>query len=100
VINSTGGFSTSFSITSTILTILSICVSTILLLSIEKIKTATRSSFEGTLSQIDLIVGARSSPLQILLYSVFRIGDATNNIRYTTLEKIKSPFDSLNLKKE
>lgn len=72
--------------TTTLLTLLSIVISTTLLLSIEKIRLATKESFEGTLSQTDLIVGARTSPLQILLYSVFRIGDATNNIRYSTFE--------------
>lgn len=74
----------------TVLTILSVCVATVLLLSIEKIKTAARKSFEGTLSQVDLIVGSKTSPLHVLLYSVFRIGDPTNNIRYTTYENLKN----------
>jgi putative ABC transport system permease protein len=42
----------------------------------------TRSSFANTISGTDLIVGARSSPAQLLLYAVFRIGDATNNMSW------------------
>jgi putative ABC transport system permease protein len=39
--------------------------------------TASRRRSAGT----DLIVGARTGPVQLLLYAVFRIGGATNNIR-------------------
>ena len=40
----------------------------------------SRESFASTVSGTDLIVGARSSPVHLLLFSVFRIGNATNNI--------------------
>jgi putative ABC transport system permease protein len=39
-------------------------------------------------SQTDLIVGARSSPLNIVLYTLFHIGDATNNIHMETYEEL------------
>src|SRR5262249_15383214 len=39
-------------------------------------------SFASTVSGTDLIVGARSSPVHLLLYSIFRIGNATNNMRW------------------
>ena len=32
-------------------------------------------------------MGARGSPIQLLLYSVFRMGNATNNISYSVFEK-------------
>jgi putative ABC transport system permease protein len=62
------------------LTVLSIALSVMLLLGIEKIRHGAEASFTSTVSGTDLIVGARSSPVQLLLYSVFHIGNPTNNI--------------------
>jgi putative ABC transport system permease protein len=70
------------------LTLLTIAISVALLLAVERIRVETRNSFSSTISGTDLIVGARTGPVQLLLYSVFRIGDATNNIRYSTFEEI------------
>ena len=70
------------------LTILSICVSVLLILSVETVRTETRNSFTQTVSGTDLIVGARSGSVQLLLYSVFRIGNATNNIDWKSYEDI------------
>jgi len=72
------------------LTLLSISVSVLLLLSVETVRTETRSSFTNTISGTDLIVGARSGSVQLLLYSVFRIGNATNNIDWKSYEEISS----------
>jgi len=66
----------------TLLTILSFALGVFLLLGVEKVRTETRQSFVSTLSDTDLIVGARSGPVNLLLYSVFRIGNATNNISW------------------
>ncbi|MEO0335548.1 MAG: ABC transporter permease [Pseudomonadota bacterium] len=77
----------------TMLTILSIALSVCLLLGIERVRTAARSSFESTISGVDLIVGARSGPVNLLLYSVFRIGDATNNISFESFDEISSLED-------
>jgi len=63
-----------------LLTVLAIAVSVVLLLGVEKIRSGAKSSFANTISGTDLVVGARSGGLQLLLYSVFRIGDATNNM--------------------
>lgn len=70
------------------LTIATIAISVALLLSVERIRTETRASFASTISGTDLIVGARTGPVQLLLYSVFRIGDATNNIRWDSYQQI------------
>jgi putative ABC transport system permease protein len=70
----------------TILTILSIAISTALLLGVEKIRDGARSSFEQTVSGTDLIVGARSGPINLLLYSVFRIGDPTANVSWESYQ--------------
>lgn len=66
----------------TCLTVASIAISVCLLLGVEKTRLGARDSFNNTISQTDLIVGARSGPIQLLLYAVFHMGDATNNISY------------------
>lgn len=71
-----------------ILTIVSIAVSVVLLLGVEKIRVNAQSSFANTISGTDLIVGARSGSIQLLLYSVFRIGNATNNISWDSYQAI------------
>ncbi|CAN0428013.1 unnamed protein product [Discosporangium mesarthrocarpum] len=70
------------------LTLLAISLSVMLLLGVERIRTETRTSFSNTISGTDLIVGARSGSLPLLLYSVFRIGNATNNISWASYREI------------
>lgn len=72
----------------TTLTIISIALSVTLLLGVERIRKEARKSFTNTISGTDLIVGARSGPIQLLLYSVFRIGNATNNISWESYQEI------------
>ncbi len=67
-------------------TIFAIALSITLLLAVERVRTETRASFASTISSTDLIVGARSGSVNLLLYSVFRIGNATNNIRWSSFE--------------
>ena len=71
-----------------LLTVLSIALSVTLLVGVERLRTEARASFANTLSGTDLIVGARSGPVQLLLYSVFRIGDATNNFSWQSYRDI------------
>jgi putative ABC transport system permease protein len=70
------------------LTIAAIAVSVALLLGVEKVRTETRASFAATIAGTDLIVGARTGSIQLLLYSVFRIGEATNNISWQSYQEI------------
>ncbi len=70
------------------LTIFAVALSVTLFLGVEKIQAGARSSFERTITGTDLIVGARSGPLNLLLYSVFHIGDATNNITWQSYQDI------------
>ncbi|MEM7293255.1 MAG: ABC transporter permease [Pseudomonadota bacterium] len=72
------------------LTVFSLALSITLLLAVEKVRGDARSSFTNTISGTDLLVGARSGSVQLLLYSVFRIGNATNNISWESYEKIRS----------
>jgi putative ABC transport system permease protein len=71
-----------------LLTVFTIAISVALLLGVEKVRTETRASFANTISGADLIVGARTGALNLLLYSIFRIGDATNNVSWATYRKI------------
>ena len=73
-----------------VLTVLAIAMSVMLLLGVEKVRTGARESFADTISGTDLIVGARSGSLNLLLYSVFRIGNATNNVTWKSYQDIAS----------
>jgi len=68
---------------------LTLTLSVSLLLGIQYLRTEVRQSFTSTISGTDLIVGARSGQLNLLLYTVFHIGDATNNIRWSTFEGLR-----------
>ena len=70
------------------LVVLSIALSSFLLLGIERIRQDLRANFSQAVSGTDLIVGARTGPVQLLLFSVFRIGNASHNIRYASAEAI------------
>ncbi len=74
----------------TSLTVISIALSTALLLSVERTKRAAEEGFTQSVSGVDLIVGARSGPINLILYSVFNMGSATNNISWETYQKFKA----------
>ena len=74
----------------TIVTLLSIGLSVSLWVGIEHIRGGARESFSNTISQTDLIVGARGGPIQLLLYTVFHIGTPTANVTYESYEKLKN----------
>ena len=71
------------------LTVLGIALSVAMLIGVEKVRRDARETFVNTISGTDLIVGARSGAVQLLLYSVFRIGNATNNISWESYQDIK-----------
>ncbi len=70
------------------LTVFAIALSVALFLGVEKIRTGAKASFADTISGTDLIVGARSGGVQLLLYSVFRVGNATNNVTWESYQDI------------
>jgi putative ABC transport system permease protein len=72
------------------MTILAIALSVALFLGVEKVRTGAKASFADTISGTDLIVGARSGSVQLLLYSVFRIGNATNNLTWSSYKDVAS----------
>ncbi len=75
------------------MTILAIALSVMLFLGVEKVRTGAKASFADTISGTDLIVGARSGSVQLLLYSVFRIGNATNNVTWESYQDIAARPD-------
>ena len=70
------------------LTVMAIMLSVTLLLFVERVRTDAKESFANTISGTDLIVGSRSGSIQLLLYSVFRIGNPTNNISWESYQEI------------
>ncbi len=74
----------------TSLTIFSIALSVVLLVGVDRVREGTQKGFEGTLSHVDLVVGARGGSLPLLLYSVFHIGTANNDISYASYEHFKN----------
>ena len=71
-----------------LLVVLSIALATALLLTLERLRTDIRASFLQAVSGTDLVVGARTGPVQLMLYAVFRVGGATNNIRMDSVQAI------------
>jgi len=67
---------------------LSIALSIALLLGVERIRSTAKDGFTNTISGVDLLVGSRGSPVSLLLYSVFHIGEPVSNIRYSSYEEI------------
>ncbi|NUY55685.1 FtsX-like permease family protein [Salinivibrio sp. EAGSL] len=76
-----------------LLSLLTVTIAVVLLLGVEKVRTQAKASFANTISNTDLIVGARSGPINLLLYSVFRIGNATNNIGWESYQRLREHSD-------
>ncbi|WP_105166818.1 ABC transporter permease [Pseudoalteromonas sp. T1lg23B] len=74
---------------SILLTLFTIAISVMLLLSIERVRMDAKNSFSNTISGTDLIVGARTGDIQLLLSSVFRIGHSNNAVSWQSYQDIK-----------
>ena len=70
------------------LIVASVAMSVMLLVAVDRIRAETRASFVNTISGVDLVVGARGGPLNLLLYAVFRVGDATSNISWASYQLV------------
>lgn len=73
---------------SVLLTLMSLTISMAIVIGVEHVRAQAENSFVRTVSGVDLLVGARTSQVNLLLYSVFRIGNATNNIRWKSYQDI------------
>ena len=67
------------------LLVLSIGLSSMLLIGVQKIKHSARTSFSHSISGTDLIVGARSGNIQLLMYTVFRQGQPIANMSWDSV---------------
>lgn len=77
----------------TLLSIISLAISIGLLLGIRQLDTAVKQQFDNSLGNIDLVIGAKGSPLQLVLASVMHIDNPTGNISYQEAKKIsKNPL--------
>lgn len=65
-----------------------IALSSALLLAVERVRHDARQSFTQSVSGVDLVVGARSGAVQLMLYAVFHAGSATHNMRFDSFTAI------------
>ena len=73
---------------SVVMTVVTIALSIALLVMVEQLRTEVREGFYRSVSGTDLIVGARTAPVQLLLYSVFGLGSPTNNVSWSTYRMV------------
>lgn len=70
------------------LALLAIVLSSTLLFGIERLRQDVRASFAQSVSGTDLIVGTRGSPLQLMLYTVFRLGEPSGTMRWSSAKAL------------
>lgn len=73
-----------------LLTLATIALGVMLLLGVERLRHEARDSFTRTLSGTDLVVGARAGSIQLLLYTVFHVGNPTSNLTMDSIRTIES----------
>ena len=75
---------------SCLLIIITLAFSISLFFTVSRIQETVKSSFQNTVSGVDSVVAGRGGNLQILLNSVFLIGEPSNTIKWDTFEDITS----------
>jgi len=68
--------------------VISLALATALLWTLERLRHDIRSSFAQSVSGVDLIVGARSSPVQLMLFSVFHIGSVPQSMSMDSVRAV------------
>ena len=71
------------------LTVFSIAISMLVLMSVAHLQSQLKDNFQRSVSGVDLIVGSRTSSLNLLLFSIFKIGYPSNNLQYSSLAAIQ-----------
>jgi putative ABC transport system permease protein len=72
----------------TFLSVFTLALSIALLLGIQQLKSSFKYQTENNLGGIDLVLGAKGSPLQLVLASILHMDDPTGNIKYSEAKKI------------
>ena len=75
------------------LTVFAIAVSVALLLGVQMLRSSAKEAFAGTISGTDLVVGPRTGPVNLLLYSVFHIGEPAANVSWATYRLVAGHRD-------
>lgn len=70
------------------ITLFSIAISITLILGVQALKDETKTSFMKSISGTDLIIGSRGASSQLLLSSVFHIGNTVNIMKYNSFKEI------------
>ena len=78
---------------SALLTVLAVALSVSLFLGVEKARHGARDGFDRTISGTDLIVGAPTGQINLLLYSVFRMGNATAEMSWPAYQELAARDD-------
>ena len=78
---------------SVLLTLFAVALSVALFLGVDKARTGAREGFGNTITGTDLIIGAPTGSVNLLLYSVFRMGNATAEVSWPTYQKIAERDD-------
>jgi len=68
--------------------VVSLALATALLWTLERLRHDIRTSFSQSVSGVDLIVGARSSPVQLMLFSVFHIGSVPQSMSMKSVQAL------------
>ena len=72
-----------------VLVSVSVSVSVLILLGVQQLREDAKRSFSNAVSGVDLIVGPRGSPTELMLYSVFQIGHPSKNMGIHGFEEIQ-----------
>ncbi|MBQ7585519.1 MAG: ABC transporter permease [Desulfovibrionaceae bacterium] len=72
------------------LVVLSVILSTMLLLGIEKVRTQIKENFVQAVSGTDLVIGPKGGDLNLMLLAIFHLGEPSTNISAKSLEMIKN----------
>lgn len=73
--------------------VMSVALSAFLLLMVERVREDVRENFLQSVSGTDLVVGPRTSPVQLLLYAVMRLGHPSHNIAWRSVQALQTDPD-------
>lgn len=76
-----------------LLSLFAIALSVSLIVVTEKVRGGVRQGFENTIASTDLVVGARTGPLSVVLYSIFRLGDPLQSVSWETYQLVSNHRD-------
>lgn len=74
----------------TVLSALSIALGVGLVVGIDTLRREARANFEGAAGTWDLVVGPKGSPMALTLSSLFHLGEATDTMPVSALERLRA----------